>query len=69
MLVLVVNVTGFMMFGASSSHPHAPTDDAFNTLFTEDDPVYFNYRSYASELKELLFGRHNTQRVTIASYN
>ncbi|OAP61491.1 hypothetical protein AYL99_03694 [Fonsecaea erecta] len=69
MRVRVVNVTDLMILGASSSHPHALTDDAFDALFTEDVPIHFNYHGYANELKGLLFGRPNMQRVTIASYN
>lgn len=67
--VRVVNVTDLMILGASSSHPHALTDEAFDALFTSDVPVHFNYHGYANELKGLLFGRPNMDRVTIASYN
>jgi len=67
--VRVVNVTDLMILGASSSHPHGLTDEAFNALFTDDRPIHFNYHGYATELKGLLFGRPNLDRVTIASYN
>ncbi|EXJ91977.1 hypothetical protein A1O3_00527 [Capronia epimyces CBS 606.96] len=67
--VRVVNVTDLMILGQFSSHPHALTDDAFDSLFTADVPIHFNYHGYAVELKGLLFGRPNMQRVTIASYN
>jgi xylulose-5-phosphate/fructose-6-phosphate phosphoketolase len=30
--------------------------------------VHFNYHGYATELKDLLFGRPDMHRVTIASY-
>ncbi|KIV93072.1 hypothetical protein PV10_04317 [Exophiala mesophila] len=66
--VRVVNVTDLMILGASSSHPHALSDDAFDALFTSDVPIHFNYHGYANELKGLLFGRPNLNRVTIASY-
>src|SRR5436305_789165 len=49
--VRVVNVTDLMILGAQSSHPHALTDEAFDSLFTEDVPVHFNYHGYANELK------------------
>jgi xylulose-5-phosphate/fructose-6-phosphate phosphoketolase len=67
--VRVVNVTDLMILGASSSHPHGLTDEAFNALFTDDRAIHFNYHGYATELKGLLFGRPNLDRVTIASYN
>ncbi|KAL2423827.1 putative phosphoketolase [Exophiala dermatitidis] len=66
--VRVVNVTDLMILGTSRSHPHALTDEAFDSLFTADVPIHFNYHGYAPELKGLLFGRPNMDRVTIASY-
>ncbi|KAK4939041.1 hypothetical protein LTR10_020615 [Elasticomyces elasticus] len=67
--VRVVNVTDLMILGASSSHPHSLTDEDFDALFTADVPIHFNYHGYANELKGLLFGRPNTGRISIASYN
>lgn len=64
----VINVTDLMILGAKSSHPSALSTDDFDALFTADVPVHFNYRGYAQELKGLLFGRPNMQRVTIASH-
>jgi xylulose-5-phosphate/fructose-6-phosphate phosphoketolase len=64
----VVNVTDLMILGSFSSHPHALTDESFNSLFTSDVPIHFNYHGYANELKGLLFDRPNMHRVTIASY-
>ncbi|RMZ81579.1 hypothetical protein DV737_g2483, partial [Chaetothyriales sp. CBS 132003] len=64
----VVNVTDLMVLGAVSTHPHALTNDDFDSLFTADKPIHFNYHGYATELKSLLFGRPNMDRVTIASY-
>ncbi|KIX09288.1 uncharacterized protein Z518_00367 [Rhinocladiella mackenziei CBS 650.93] len=66
--VRVVNVTDLMILGAFSSHPHALTDEAFDALFTSDVPIHFNYHGYANELKGLLFGRPNMQRVSMAGY-
>lgn len=66
--VRVVNVTDLMILEASSAHPHALSDDAFDALFTHDRPVHFNYHGYAVELRGLLFGRKNLERVSIASY-
>lgn len=68
MRVRVVNVTDLMILGAERSHPHSLTDDDFNSLFTQNLPVHFNYHGYANELKGLLFGRPDLDRVSIASY-
>ena len=66
--IRVVNVTDLMIPGAESSHPHSLTEDDFDSLFTADVPIHFNYHGYGYELKGLLFGRPNLGRVSIASY-
>ena len=68
MRVRVVNVTDLMILGAENSHPHSLTNDDFNSLFTEEVPIHFNYHGYANELKGLLFARPNLDRISIASY-
>jgi xylulose-5-phosphate/fructose-6-phosphate phosphoketolase len=66
--VRVVNVTDLMILGLEGSHPHALTHADFDALFTPDRPIHFNYHGYANEIKGLLFGRPNLQRVTIECY-
>jgi xylulose-5-phosphate/fructose-6-phosphate phosphoketolase len=66
--VRAINVTDLMVLGTESSHPHSLTNEACDALFTEDKCIHFNYHGYANELKALLFGRPNMERVTIASY-
>ena len=66
--VRVVNVTDLMILGAFGTHPHALTEEAFETLFTKDKPIHFNYHGYPIELKGLLFGRPNLERVSIEGY-
>ena len=76
--VSVVNVTDLMILGAyddndSSSgstnrHFHAVSDEHFDALSTECQPIHFNSHGYDNELKGLLFGRPNMDRVTISSY-
>ncbi|PPQ63927.1 hypothetical protein CVT24_010325 [Panaeolus cyanescens] len=67
--VRVVNVTDLMILGETGSHPHALTELGFKSLFTEDRAIYFNYHGYPIELKGLLFGRPNLNRVTIHGYS
>lgn len=66
--VRVVNVTDIMILEPKGLHPHALDTDAFDALFTDDRAVHFNYHGYSTELKGLLFGRPNLDRVTIESY-
>ncbi|KAJ7671559.1 phosphoketolase [Mycena polygramma] len=66
--VRVVNVTDLMILSAKASHPHALSDEAFDTLFTRDKAIHFNYHGYPIELKGLLFGRPRLERVSIEGY-
>ncbi|KAI1797383.1 phosphoketolase [Ganoderma leucocontextum] len=66
--VRVVNVTDLMILGPHGSHPHALSDDGFDSLFTCHKPIVFNYHGYPVELKGLLFGRPNLERMTINGY-
>lgn len=63
--VRVVNVTDLMILGPSGSHPHALTDDDFDTLFTADKHIIVNYHSYPLELQGLVFGRPGIDRMKI----
>ncbi|KAG6856505.1 hypothetical protein H0H87_003698 [Tephrocybe sp. NHM501043] len=67
--VRVVNVTDLMILSAFGQHPHALTREAFETLFTTDRRVHFNYHGYPIELRGLLGGRQNTDRITIEGYS
>ncbi|KAJ2918436.1 hypothetical protein MD484_g1925, partial [Candolleomyces efflorescens] len=67
--VRVVNITDLMILSANGSHPHSLTDEAFRTLFTDDRAIHFNYHGYPKELKSLLWGRPNLDRVTVAGYD
>lgn len=64
--VRVVNVSDLMILG--SGHPHSLTTEDFDSLFTKDRAIIFNYHGYTQELKGLLFGRPGLDRVTIEGY-
>lgn len=67
--VRVVNVTDLMILGPEGSHPHSLHDPDWDSLFTPNRPIHFNYHGYPQELRGLLFGRHNLgDRVTIEGY-
>ncbi|KAF7950739.1 uncharacterized protein EAE97_002291 [Botrytis byssoidea] len=66
--IRVVNVTDLMILEAETLHPHSLTREEFNSLFTEDKPIHFNYHGYSNEIKGLLFGRPNLERMSIACY-
>ncbi|KAF8630323.1 hypothetical protein AX15_002996 [Amanita polypyramis BW_CC] len=66
--VRVVNVTDLMILSNDGTHPHSLSRNSFNSLFTEDKLIHFNYHGYPIELQGLLFGRPVQGRVTITGY-
>lgn len=69
--VRVVNVVDLMILGEYGQHPHALTEDAFNSLFTADKPVLINFHGYPKEVAALLFARKShvsRSRFTIHGY-
>jgi xylulose-5-phosphate/fructose-6-phosphate phosphoketolase len=66
--VRVVNVTDLMVLETEGLHPHGLTEQDFESLFTADRAIHFNYHGYGTELKGLLFGRPGTERITIEGY-
>ncbi|KAK7205056.1 phosphoketolase [Myxozyma melibiosi] len=67
--VRVVNVTDLMILQPNGAHPHALSTQAFESLFTTDKPIHFNYHGYPTELKGLMFGHPNLDRVTVSGYD
>jgi xylulose-5-phosphate/fructose-6-phosphate phosphoketolase len=65
--VRVVNVTDLMILSEEHSHPHALTHEDFQSLFT-NRPVHFNFHGYPIELKGLLFGRPNLDKISMDGY-
>ncbi|KAF8154400.1 phosphoketolase [Pholiota molesta] len=65
-----VEVTFEVIAAAALLRKEAPNSvpDAFETLFTTDRSIHFNYHGYPIELQGLLFGRPNLDRVTIDGY-
>merc|ERR1711939_775229 len=66
--VRVVNVTDLMILEDETLHPHSLTNDEFNSLFTPDRPIHFNYHIIEAAIKGLLFGRPNLDRISIECY-
>jgi len=67
--VRVVNVTDLMILSPERLHPHALSEEDFESLFTKDRAVHINYHGYPAELRGLLFGRPRLEgRVSIEGY-
>jgi len=66
--VRVVNVTDLMVLSKYGDHPHALSDPEFESLFTKDKPVVFDFHGYPSAVKQLMFDRHCSHRVKVLGY-
>ncbi|KAH8126407.1 xylulose-5-phosphate/fructose-6-phosphate phosphoketolase [Trichoderma asperellum] len=66
--IRVINVIDLLVLPVESHHPHALGPKEFDSMFTLDKPVCFNYHSYATELQGLLFGRPALHRMTVEGY-
>lgn len=55
--VRVVNVNDLLILGETGVHPHALTAESFDSLFTADKPVIFNFHGFPKDLSGLLFSR------------
>ena len=51
-----------------SEHPHGMSDKEFDSLFTTDKPVIFNFHAYASLIHKLTYRRTNHDNIHVRGY-
>ncbi|MFG1705763.1 phosphoketolase [Nonomuraea sp. M3C6] len=66
--VRVVNVVDLMRLQPPSEHPHGMSDAEFDTLFTTDKPVIFDFHGYPSLIHELTYRRHGHDNIHVRGY-
>ncbi len=54
-----INVVDLFKLQPSTEHPHGLTDCDFDSLFTSDKPVIFNFHGYPYLVHRLTYARHN----------
>lgn len=54
-----VNVVDLMKLESNVKHPHGLTDDEYNSLFTKDKPIIFNFHGYPTLIHQLIYNRQN----------
>jgi xylulose-5-phosphate/fructose-6-phosphate phosphoketolase len=59
--IRVVNVVNLMTLQPASEHPHGLPDKEFDSLFTTDKPIIFNYHGYPWLIHRLTYRRANQQ--------
>jgi xylulose-5-phosphate/fructose-6-phosphate phosphoketolase len=61
--VRFVNVVDLMRLTSINEHPHGLSDEEFDSIFTKDSPVLFNFHAYPDLVHKLIFGRTNRNFV------
>jgi len=63
-----VNVVDLFRLMPESEHPHGLSDRDFDSLFTTDKPVIFNFHSYPSLIHKLSYRRKNHDNIHVRGY-
>jgi xylulose-5-phosphate/fructose-6-phosphate phosphoketolase len=63
-----VNVVDLFRLMPDSDHPHGLSKRDFDSLFTTDKPVIFNFHSYASLVHKLTYRRTNHENIHVHGY-
>ncbi|MEM5342853.1 phosphoketolase family protein [Paraburkholderia azotifigens] len=63
-----VNVVDLFRLMPDSDHPHGLSKRDFDSLFTTDKPVIFNFHSYGSLVHKLTYRRTNHENIHVHGY-
>ena len=63
-----INVVDLFRLMPETEHPHGLSDADFDSLFTTDKPVIFNFHSYASLIHKLSYRRKNHDNFHVRGY-
>jgi len=63
-----VNVVDLFRLLPATDHPHGLPDRDFDSLFTADKPVIFNFHSYPSLIHKLTYRRTNHDNIHVHGY-
>ncbi|HTB98429.1 MAG TPA: phosphoketolase family protein [Terracidiphilus sp.] len=66
--IRVVNVVDLMALQPQSEHPHGLSDEEFDSVFTKDRPVIFNFHGYPWLIHRLTYRRHNHDNIHVRGY-
>jgi xylulose-5-phosphate/fructose-6-phosphate phosphoketolase len=66
--VRFVNVVDLYKLAPDSEHPHGLSDRDFDSLFTVDKPVIFNFHGYPWLIHRLAYRRTNHQNMHVRGY-
>jgi len=63
-----INVIDLFKLQPSTEHPHGLNDRDFDSLFTVDRPVIFNFHGYPWLIHRLAYRRHNHDNMHVRGY-
>ena len=63
-----VNVVDLYRLQPSSEHPHGLSDRDFDSLFTKDKPVIFNFHGYPWLIHKFTYRRTNHENIHVRGY-
>ncbi len=63
-----INVVDLFKLQPSTEHPHGLTDRDFDSLFTVDKPVIFNFHGYPYLIHRLAYRRTNHSNIHVRGY-
>jgi len=63
-----VNVVDLFKLQPSTDHPHGLSDRDFDSLFTTDKPVIFNFHGYPWLIHRLAYRRKNHENIHVRGY-
>ena len=66
--VRFVNVVDLYRLMPATQHPHGLSDKDFDSLFTVDRPVIFNFHAYGSLVHKLTYSRTNHDNIHVHGY-
>ncbi|EKU99175.1 phosphoketolase [Leptolyngbya sp. PCC 7375] len=63
-----VNVVDLFRLVSEGEHPHGLSDWDFNSLFTPDKPVIFNFHGYPWLIHKMVYRRSKQERIHVRGY-
>lgn len=66
--VRFVNVVDLFKLVSEDEHPHGLSNRDFDSLFTHDKPVIFNFHGYPWLIHKLVYRRSNQERIHVRGY-
>jgi xylulose-5-phosphate/fructose-6-phosphate phosphoketolase len=66
--VRFINVVDLFKLVSEGEHPHGLSNRDFDSLFTADKPVIFNFHGYPWLIHKLVYRRSNQERIHVRGY-